>query len=177
MNNEHVKGEGRGRSAQKRAAKEIEKLAAKLVELPQQELERLPVGKHLSEAIGLARSTKGHSSRKRQVKHLAATLRKRETERQAIIEFMEHQTTIDQRENFFNQQIEQMRDRLCEPSAGPMALKNILVQFPDLDEKKLTKLAQSAQAHKDKKAFRDIFRLLKQAADKNRPGNLTGPEE
>lgn len=177
MNNEQTKDEGRGRSAQKRAAKEIEKLAVKLVELPEQELEKLPVGNQLSEAIELARSTKGHSSRKRQVKHLAATLRKRESERQTIIEFMDHQATIGQREIFFNQQIEQMRDRLCDPSTGPMALKDILVQFPDLDEKKLAKLAQSAQEYKDKKAFRDIFRLLKKAANKNRPGNLTGPEE
>jgi ribosome-associated protein len=171
MKDKHVVVEGRGRSAQKRAAKEIEKLAVKLVELSEQGLEKLPVAKQLAEAIELARSTKGHSSRKRQVKHLAATLRKREIERQAIIEFMEHEATKDLRENFLNQHIEQMRDRLCEQSTGPAALKDILVQFPDLDEKKLSKLVHSAQAYHDKKAFREIFRLLKKVVNEHRPGN------
>ena len=76
--------EGRGRSAKKREAKAVEHLAQRLADLPEAELARLPQEPELAREIELVRTTRGHSSRKRQIKHLAGYLRSHEEECDAI---------------------------------------------------------------------------------------------
>ena len=78
--------EGRGRSAKKRAAKEVEALAVRLVELRPSEVGKLPLSAQLAAELRLARSTEGHSSRKRQIKHLAGLLRSADEERAALLQ-------------------------------------------------------------------------------------------
>ena len=81
MEEQEYQEEGRGRSAKKRAAKAVEQLAQRLVELPDPAVAGLPLSPELARELQLARSTRGHSSRKRQLKHFAGALRRNEAER------------------------------------------------------------------------------------------------
>ena len=73
--------EGRGRSAKKREAKAIEKLAERLVSFPENELSELPLDDALMADLVKARQTRGHGSRKRETKHFAGLLRRDEAAR------------------------------------------------------------------------------------------------
>ncbi|NOQ52657.1 MAG: DUF615 domain-containing protein, partial [Desulfuromonadaceae bacterium] len=68
------------KTRKKQLAKEIERLAGQLTALPENQLRQLTLSAELAGEVELARSTKGRGSQKRQVKHLAAALRKRDDE-------------------------------------------------------------------------------------------------
>ena len=156
--------EGRGRSAKKREAKEVEGLAQRLADLPDAELASLPKDPELSREIELARATKGHSSRKRQVKHLAGYLRRHETQREAIEVALEGQAVNQRQETLAFHHLEQLRDRLCNSTTFDKALTEVRATYPQVDDGKLARLAHSVHEHNDKKAAREIFRCLRKAA-------------
>ena len=157
--------EGRGRSAKKRAAKAVEQLAQRLADLPEPELSRLPQGPELTRQIELARTTRGHSSRKRQIKHLAGFLRSHDGQREAIETALEGQATGQRRETLAFHHLEELRDRLCSKNTFDEALAEIRSSYPLIDHRKITRLASSAQEYADKKAAREIFRLLRKAQE------------
>jgi ribosome-associated protein len=156
---------GPSKSARKRAAKAVEDLAVSLVQLGKAQYSRLDLPEDIRKELELARSTKGHSSRKRQIKHLAGLLRKREElvqELNAFLEGCSHQQYEDKKR--FHQ-LEELRDGLCDSSRFEETLRHAQELFPSLDASALTNLAHSVHATNDRRAFRDIFRLLKAAAD------------
>ncbi len=152
------------RSALKRAAKEIETLARKLTELPASDLSRIGVGDDdLRHEIAQARATKGHSSRDRQIRHLAAVLRRREDDVEALQAFIADLEGGRRSEAEAFHQLEELRERLCDPHLFPAALAEAGERWPDLDAQALARLARSVHSGGDKKAFREIFRLLRAA--------------
>ncbi len=156
---------GPSKSARKRAAKAIEELAANLVQLGKAQFSRLDLPEDIRRELDLARNTKGHGSRKRQIKHLAGLLRKQEElveELNAFLEGSSHQQYEDKR--LFHQ-LEELRDGLCDPARFEDALCQARELFPSLDTSPLAHLARSIHATNDRRAFREIFRLLKAAAD------------
>jgi len=157
--------EGRGRSAKKRAAKEVEALAVRLVELRPSEIAKLPLSAPLAAELRLARSTEGHSSRKRQIKHLAGLLRHADEERAAIETVLagcEVQEAYD-RQAFHR--LEELRDRLCDPAGSAAALAEVTQTWPEIDGEKLAALARSVHASGDKRAAREIFRRLRKVSE------------
>ena len=66
------------RTKKKQLAKEVEQLAGQLADMPENQFRQLLLADDVAEEVGLARETKGRGSHKRQVKHLAGVLRKRE---------------------------------------------------------------------------------------------------
>lgn len=157
--------EGRGRSAKKRAAKAVEQLAQKLAELPETELAELPQESELAREIELARTTLGHGSRKRQIKHLAGFLRRHDDQREAVEAALAERAVSQRRETLEFQQLEELRDRLCNPQAFNQALEEVRNSYPMLDHRRITRLARSAQDHADRKAAREIFRQLRKAEE------------
>lgn len=157
--------EGRGRSAKKRAAQAIEDLAFELVGLPESELARLPLDGDMRRELDLARATRGQSSRRRQIKHFAGCLRRDDAQRLEIETHLAgyRQSLSRQRHDFHR--LEELRDRLCAAESSAAALSEIGAQWPDIDLNKLASLARSAQLTADKKAAREIFRRLRQAAE------------
>ncbi|BCR03503.1 UPF0307 protein [Desulfuromonas versatilis] len=155
--------QGPSRSAKKRAAKAVEELAWKLVDLPEAEWNRLPAAGELRTEIGQARATGGHGSRKRQVKHLAGVLRRREDEAQQLQDFIDgvDQAHLDEQKVFHH--LEQLRDRLCEAEQFPAALREACESWPELDREAVTRLARSVHANGDRRAFRELFKRLRQA--------------
>ena len=163
------RGEGRGRSARKREAKAVEELAQRLVDLPDAELGELPTDPTLAKEIETARNTRGHSSRKRQVKHLAGVLRHQEEQRLAIEAALDGQAISQRQETMAFRHLEELRDRLCVAATFKAALAEARAAFPHLDDTKLTRLAGSVHEFGDKKAAREIFRRLRKAAERNDP--------
>lgn len=160
--------EGRGRSARKRAAKAIEKLAQALTALPEAERRVLPLRPDLEREIEQVRSTRGHSARKRQLKHLAGLLRRDDDQRIALEAALEAQAVTRQQHNRTMHQWEQWRDGLCDPKTFETTLKTVLARHPGLDGAKLRQLAGAVHDQGDKQAFREIFRLLRNSTEKDR---------
>ncbi len=159
--------EGRGRSAQKRAAKAIEKLAQVLTALPEAERRLLPLRPDLEREIEQVRSTRGYSARKRQLKHLAGLLRRDDDQRIALEAALEAQAVTRQQHNRTMHQWEKWRDGLCDPETFESTLKTILARYPGLDGAKLRQLAETVHVQTDKQAFREIFRLLRESTEKD----------
>ncbi len=159
--------EGRGRSAKKREAKAVEHLAQRLADLSEAELSRLPQEPELTREIELARTTRGHSSRKRQIKHLAGFLRSHDDQREAIEAALEGQTIGQQQETLAFHHLEELRDRLCSTNTFDHALEEIRSSYPLIDHRRITRLARSVQEHADKKAAREIFRQLRKAQEQS----------
>ena len=164
---EEVRSLGRGRSAKKREAKAIEELAQRLTEITASELGKLPKNPELSTEIELARSTKGNSSRKRQIKHLAGMLRDHEEQRLAIEAALDGQSVSQRQETLAFHHLEELRDRICATETCEAALTEVRTTYPHLDAGKLARLARSVQEHSDKKAAREIFRRLRKAEESN----------
>ncbi|MDH3997722.1 MAG: DUF615 domain-containing protein [Desulfuromonadales bacterium] len=159
------RSEGRGRSAKKREAKAIEELAQRLTELPEAQLAKLPQSPELGAEITLARSTRGHGSRKRQIKHLAGFLRRDEEGREALEDALGGQARTERRETLAHHHLEELRDRLCCAQDFDTALTEVRSLYPHLDHRKLTRLARSVHENDDKKAAREIFRRLRKACE------------
>jgi len=164
---EEVRSLGRGRSAKKREAKAIEELAQRLTEITASELGKLPKNPELSTEIELARSTKGNSSRKRQIKHLAGMLRDHEEQRLAIEAALDGQSVSQRQETLAFHHLEELRDRICATETCEAALTEVRTTYPHLDAGKLARLARSVQEHSDKKAAREIFRRLRKAEERD----------
>jgi len=157
--------EGRGRSAKKREAKSVELLAQKLADLPETELARLPGDPSLAKEIELTRKTVGHSSRKRQIKHLAGLLRRDDEIRVAIETALDQQAVSHRQETMAFHDLEELRDRLCVNTSFEAALHEVRTRYPLIDDGKIARLAGSVHEHGDKRAAREIFRRLRAAAE------------
>ena len=166
-NEEEVRSEGRGRSAKKREAKAVEQLAQRLADLSDAELTKLPQDPELTKEIELARNTRGHGSRKRQIKHLAGLLRGHDEQREAIETALDGQAVIQRQETLAFHHLEELRDRLCVEKTFADALAEVRTSYPNLDDGKLARLARSVHEFSDKKAAREIFRRLRKAEETN----------
>ncbi len=155
--------DGPSKSARKRAAKAVEETAVQLVDLPEADWIKLPAPEELRQEIALARQTRSHGARKRQIKHLAGVLRRREDDLESIQAFLDglHQKQFQEKKDFHF--LEELRDRICDPERSQQALNEAAASLPGVDPKGLARLAKSVHASKDRKAFREIFRRLKSA--------------
>ncbi len=156
---------GRGRSIKKRAAKAVEELAQRLADLSDAELAKLPKDPDLTREVELARNTRGGSSRKRQIKHLAGFLRANDELREELEAALDGQAVSQRQETLAFQHLEKLRDRLCVKATFESALAEVRITYPQLDDAKLARLAGSVHDHNDKRAAREIFRHLRKAAD------------
>lgn len=159
--------EGRGRSAAKRAAQAVEELAKALVELSDAQLVDLPLEASLRRELEQARQTKGHGSRKRQLKHFTALLRRDDEAVAAVQAFVDGSNAVHQQQTEAFHQLEQLRDRLCDQKSFDAALSEVRLLYPHSDLDRLAGLARSVHAGGDKKAYREIFRRLRTAAEDN----------
>jgi len=159
--------QGRGRSAKKRQASSIEDLAKTLAALPETELSKLPQESEMAREIERVRTTRGHSSRKRQIKHLAGVLRRHDDQRKAIEAALAGQTVSRRQEMLGFHHLEELRDRLCSTATFAQALEEIRSSYPMIDHRRISRLARSVHGSADKKAAREIFRQLRKAQEQS----------
>jgi ribosome-associated protein len=119
----------------------------------------------LAREIALVRSTSGHSSRKRQIKHLAGLLRRDDEKRAKIAETLDSQAISQRQDILAFHHLEDLRDRLCSAATIESALAEVRSAYPQIDEGKLARLAGSVHEHADKRAAREIFRRLRKAEE------------
>jgi len=152
------------RSAKKRAAKAVEEMAARLVDLGDADFRRLPLAGEIREAMEETRRIKSHNSaRKRQLKHLAGLLRQDEDSTQVAEDFLAEIQQGRQKEAADFHHIETLRERLCDPEHFDAALEEVRQNLPQVNLAKIQRLAESARLHNDRRAFRELFRILKAA--------------
>lgn len=152
------------KTAAKREIKQIEQLAHELTEMAKDRFDRLKVDGELRAEIELARSTKGHGSRKRQIKHLTAVLRRDDESRQRLQEFIEGTGAEHFQEVAAFHKLEELRDRLCTFETMNEALAEVKASWPLADVREIEKCAKRSWAGKDRTAYRKVFRLLKQVS-------------
>ena len=154
------------RSALKRAAKAVEELAERLAELSPSRLARLSPPREIAAELKLVTKAAGHGgARKRQVKHLAGLLRREPDWTETLREFLEGTDARHYQEQQRFHQLEALRDRLCDPAAFPAALEEARTLFPAVDGDQLSHLSASFRSSGDKRAFREIFQLLKAVSE------------
>lgn len=156
------------RSAKKRAAKEIEELAKQLAEVSDAAFGKLPLAGDLREEVRLARQTKAHGARKRQIQHLAAVLRKREDEAETLRSHLDSLNQVHYQDQKRFHLLEELRDRICDPTCCEQALQEVGSTLPGADVAALARLAKSVHLTSDKRAAREIFRLLRTAQEMGR---------
>jgi ribosome-associated protein len=161
-------GSAPSRSALKRAARDIENLARQLAELAPATLNRLEVDEDLRHEIDQVRATKGYGARDRQIRHLAAVLRRREDAVESLQAFIADLEGGRRSDAEAFHQLEELRERLCDPHLFPAALADAESRWPHLDTGALTRLARSVHTGGDKRAFREIFRLLRTTSEEQR---------
>ena len=154
------------RSARKRDARAVEDIARQLVALPEAAIRKMAIDPDLRREALLARATGGHGARDRQIRHLAALLRRHPEEQAYLSEFLGGLDRRHRQEQGDFHRLEEWRDRLCRPAESALALQEISACLPDLDTARLSRLAGAAQAGNDRQAAREIFRLLRAAREK-----------
>ena len=149
------------KSELKRDSHALTDLGKKLVELPQNKLDKIPLEDNLLEAVNLARRIKERGGKKRQIQYIGKLLRK--TDADPIIAAMEQLKTEHLQENAKLHRLEQWRDRLLEE--GDKALGELLAQNPDADRQHLRQLLRNAQKEKKQnkppKSARELFKYLR----------------
>jgi len=160
------------RSAKRREALDVLKLAHALVDLSAAQLARVPLSDELREEVARARAITQQIARKRQTQFLAKHLRRREDELEPIRAILERGREHAHRETANLHRIEQWRDRLV--AEGDDALTELLQLFPQLDRQQpdrqhLRQLARQARAERDANkpphAQRELFRTLREMFD------------
>ena len=153
------------KTKKKQLAKEIEKLAHRLAELPLPQFKKLTLDDELMAEIEEARSTGGRSSHKRQIKHLAGVLRKREEQVPGLLATLEEIDQVKSGEKRQFHKLEDLRDRLCAVSTFQSAFDEMIAQWPDVDRRGISRLARSVHNSADKRAYREIFKRLRDTAE------------
>ena len=161
VKNPNDRQEGRGRGEKKRAAQAIEALAVRMVETSDALCKRLPLPDELREGLDQARNTTARVARKRQIKSLAGLLRRDEETAIAVREALDGVGRTNRAERDVFRHIEELRDAVCDPDRFPEAVDSAVMELPGLDRRELTRLARIVHRTGDKRASRQIFRLLR----------------
>lgn len=158
------------RTKKKQQAEDITTLAAQLTTLTEKQLAQLVLSEGLAKEVALARATKGYSSQKRQIKHLAGALRRQDEELLSLQEQLAKldQVSRGQKQEFHH--LEALRDRLCAVSSFADAYNEMLSLYPQIDRKTISRLARSVHQHEDRRASREIFRRLRDALQAQEDG-------
>ncbi len=170
------------RSEQKRRFKQMESAARELSELGDLDLKRLPVGNQLKEEITLCRKTKA-GARKRQVKYIAKLLQQEDIGE--ILRFLQEKKGSKLEENQYLHEAERLRDTIvdeallaydeCRKYQEPWELDwqsptidHIVMRFPEIDENEIRRSAHQYARSRSKTHYRELFRIIKAAAEKQR---------
>ncbi len=150
------------RTKKKHQAKQIEQIAEQLAGLTDNQFSRLELPAEIAREAELARSTKGRSSQRRQLKHLAGLLRKSEEVLEALLPQLQNLDQVARGEKKHFHRLEDLRDRLCQKESFDPAFKELLELAPDIDRNTISRLARSVHQHDDRRAYREIFRRLRE---------------
>lgn len=162
MEEDEDRTEGRGRSEKKRQAQAIAKLAERLVELPGATVTSLPLDEDLREELMQLRRIKSRSAKKRALKHFAGQLRGDDEAREKVQAALSQRDVAHGQDTAHHQALEQLRERLCSADEKDAALQEVATNYPSVDRKALLRLINAVLRGRDKAAYREIFRRLRE---------------
>ena len=154
------------RTKKKQQAKQIEEIAGQLVDLSDNQFSQIDLPVAIAREAELARTTKGHGSQRRQLKHLAGMLRKSEDVFESLVNQLANLDQVSRGERKQFHQLEKLRDRLCDADSFTAAFDEMLDLVPEIDRKAISRLVRSVQQHDDRRAYREIFRRLRDELNK-----------
>ncbi len=141
----------------------LQALGAALIELPEAQVRQLEIPENLKNAVLEAKRIKSHEAKRRQVQYIGRLMRDADPEpiraRLAALEGHSAQDAARHR------RLEAWRERLI---ADDEALTEFAATFPAADLQALRTLVRNARKEakesKPPRAYREIFRLIKDAA-------------
>lgn len=157
--------EGPSRTANRRNALDMLKLARQLMDLPPSRIPKLKLPEDIVDEIGRTRKITAHIAHKRQLAYLAKQMRRHGDEafadaRAELGEDRERQ----RQEAAHMHRLEARREKLLEN--GDVALGELFDEYPHLDRQHLRSLVRQAKAEREANkplhAYREIYRLLKE---------------
>ncbi len=155
----------KSRTQKKNEARALQKLGEQLVDLSPEQLGGIDMPDELRKAIVVARKTKSHGARRRQLQYIGTLMRDIDPEpiRNAL-ENIRHGHSHNVRAF---KKIEKWRDEIKE--GNKQIIEEILSICPDAERPRLAQLARNArkeyEAGTGVKSSRILFRYLKQIAD------------
>lgn len=157
------------RAQKKRVVEPYEVLAHELAEMTVNQYAQVDLPDILRDEVDLARRTKGPNSRKRQAKFLAGFLHRHADETQQVIASVQRLHLSHHSDQILFHSVEALRDRLCEPDRMESALREVQEKWPQLDLPTLQRLAEQVQIYADRRARRELFKRLRDAAESSPP--------
>jgi ribosome-associated protein len=154
------------KSERKRRSDDLQSLGEALIDLPDAELNALPLPENLREAVLLARKITKHGGLYRQKQYIGKLMRKIDAE--PIRAALDAKRERERIEALRFRRIEQWRDRLLQEGAG--AIQRLAAEVPGIDIAAVTELVDRARAETPTAdttgASRALFRLLREALAK-----------
>ena len=167
---------GPSRTQQRREALAMLELAGQLVELPPARLARLELPDDVRDEIANVRRITAHIARKRQLAFLAKLMRRHDDEAFAPVRAALGENRDRQRqETAAMHRLEALREQLIGED-GDAALSALLDQHLGIDRQHLRSLIRQARIeqatpNKPPKAYREIFRVLKELGEADGAGS------
>ena len=154
------------RSEQRRAALDVLELGAKLSELTDAQLARLPIPESLMPHILETRRITSHIAHKRQLQFLAKQMRREDEETLDLIrDALDEKGEAARKEVAQMHRVEDWREKLLD--GGDDALAAFIDEFPSADRQHLRQLVRNAgeekKRNKPPRAFREIFQVVRDA--------------
>jgi len=151
------------KSERKRRSDDLQSLGEALIDLPDSELNALPLPDNLREAVLLARKITAHGGLYRQKQYIGKLMRKIDAE--PIRAALDAKRERERVEALRFRRIEQWRDRLLQEGVG--AIERLSTEVPGIDVAAVTELVEHARAEQPTGeatgASRALFRLLREA--------------
>jgi len=149
------------RTKKKQQAKQVEQVAERLVALTDNQFSQLTLPEDVLFEAREARSTKGLSSQRRQLKYLAGLLRKMPEVLNHVLQQLQELDQVGRSDKKQFHQLEKLRDQLCHVDTFDAAFNEMIELLPEIDRKTIARLARSVQQHDDRRAYREIFQRLR----------------
>jgi len=154
------------KSERKRRSDDLQLLGEALIDLPDSELDALPLPEQLRDAVLLARKITAHGGLYRQKQYIGKLMRKLDAE--PIRAALDARRERERIEALRFRRNEQWRDRLLKEGAS--AIERLAAEVPGIDVAAVTDLVERARAEQPTGetagASRALFRLLRDALSK-----------
>jgi len=155
----------KSRTQKKNDDRALQKVGEQLVALSLKQLQQMDMEPELLVAIRLARKTKSHEARRRQIQYIGALMR--EMDVALIQKALENIQLGDFRSARAFKTMEQWRDAI--KAGNTHVIEGILRRCPKAERQRLTQLARNArknaQTGKEAKSSRALMRYLKEIWD------------
>ena len=143
---------------------ELQSLGAKLVELPESQLEEMPMEDALRDAVLEAKRIKSHEAKRRQMQYIGRLMR--DVDAAPLRERLEAITGHSAQAAAQHRRLEAWRERLL---ADDGALTAFAAEHPGADLQALRTLIRNTRKEqkeaKPPRSYRELFRLIKECSD------------